>query len=184
MNDRVKTVQRVDDALGRDDAGRSAGTMLQRLKTTVGRPSIQPFAFLVTKLAIVPPHVFLITWAVRMSLVPSGRIVVGAVLAGIGELLMVVAIRELGGSTRIGMPREATALKTHGLYRFSRNPIYVGLFLAGIGSCLLVPHWFNLLSTAIMIAGHHRIVIAEERFLEGRFGQAWLDYRARVRRYL
>ncbi len=184
MSDRVNAVQDTGEALGRDDAGRTAGATLQRLKTTIGRPSIQPLAFVVTKLAIVPPHVFLFGWAVRMSQLPSGRTLVGAVLAGIGELLMVVAIHELGRSTRIGLPREATDLKTHGLYRFSRNPIYLGLFLAGIGSCLLVPHWFNLLSTVIMMAGHHRIVIAEERFLEDRFGQAWRDYRARVRRYL
>ena len=42
-----------------------------------------------------------------------------------------------------------------------------------LAACLLV--------TAIV---HHRIVLAEERFLERRFGRAWLDYRARVRRYL
>lgn len=153
----------------------------------VGQAPIHPVAFLIGKAAIVPPFVFLTAWAVQVQLappLPAAARFAGAALAAAGTMLMTLSIQHLGASTRVGLPRESTELKTHGLYRYSRNPIYLGLFATGIGSCFLVPHWFNLLSTTVMIVLHHRIVLGEERFLEGRFGQAWLDYTKRVRRYL
>lgn len=101
-----------------------------------------------------------------------------------GLLVMGVAGKYLGSSTRVGLPREATQLKTSGVYRFSRNPMYFALFLVCLGSCLYAPHWVNFAATAVTIAIHHRIVRAEEKFLVVRFGPAWRDYAARVRRYV
>jgi protein-S-isoprenylcysteine O-methyltransferase Ste14 len=94
------------------------------------------------------------------------------------------AIRHLGDSVRVGLPEEQTSFKTHGLYRISRNPIYAGILLALSGSCVLVPHWLNIVSTVVAGAVHHRIVLGDERFLEDRFGDAWREYRGKVRRYL
>ena len=153
----------------------------------IGRPPIHPWLFALGKAAIVPHWVFLAASALGVRWTANdlpGARPIGFVLAAVGILLLVAAVRQLGASTRIGLPVESTELRTHGLYRISRNPIYLALFLSGAGSCLLAPHWFNLVSTAVMIAVHHRIVLAEERFLEGRFDQAWRDYRATVRRYL
>ena len=153
----------------------------------LGSPPITPWLFLVGKCAIAPHYVFVVLWAAGRA--PAGEVLPGVwpfalLLALAGNLLLVVGVQHLGESIRVGLPDGATELKTHGLYRFSRNPIYLGLFLSGAGSCLLVPHWFNLAATAVMVAVHHRIVLAEERFLDARFGSAWHEYRARVRRYL
>ena len=78
----------------------------------------------------------------------------------------------------------STVLKTTGPYAFSRNPVYVGAALMCLASCLYVPHWFTVGCTVLAAALHHRIVLAEERFLAQRFGAAWDEYRSRVRRYL
>lgn len=114
---------------------------------------------------------------------PASRWAALAALAA-GVTAMVMALARLGGALRIGLPEEETELKTGGIYSRSRNPVYLGLFTVCIASCLYAPHWLNFLFAAIAALVHHRIVLAEERFLEARFGDRWRNYRSRVRRYL
>jgi len=153
----------------------------------VGRAPIHPLLFVIAKAALVPPHILLAWGALytsmgtlafpRLAPLAFACVVVGLATAGI-------AIANLGDAIRVGLPDEPTTFHVGGLYRVSRNPIYTGIFLSMIGSCLLVPSVLNVGSTLVAIVLHHRIVLGEERFLEGRFGQAWRDYRSRVRRYL
>ncbi len=157
------------------------------LAKLLGRPPIHPALLVAAKALMAPPCLFLAYSALALarSTRPwTGAAFVGAALAVAGLTVLAVAIRQLGDSTRVGLPEEATELKTHGLYRHSRNPIYTGLLLAGVGSCLIAPHWVNIGASLGAALLHHRIVLAEERFLETRFGDAWRQYRARVRRYL
>lgn len=101
-----------------------------------------------------------------------------------GLSVVLVAILHLGESLAVGIPERETQLKTQGLYRFSRNPIYTGAFIMCLGSCLYAIHPLNFLLSAVAIAVHLRIVQREEEFLEQRFGQAWLEYKKQVPRYL
>jgi hypothetical protein len=57
-------------------------------------------------------------------------------------------------------------------------------FLVCVGSCLIFIHPVNFLLCALAVGIHHAIVIKEERFLEERFGEQWLEYKQRVPRYL
>jgi protein-S-isoprenylcysteine O-methyltransferase Ste14 len=108
-----------------------------------------------------------------------------AILIGVlGLIPFVLGLHRLGRSVRVGLPVDATELRTTGVYTLSRNPVYVGVFLVCLASCLYVPHWLNLTSTLVAALVHHRIVLAEERFLADRFGTAWEAYKARVRRYV
>lgn len=109
---------------------------------------------------------------------------VGALLAAGGLLLVVLGFVFLGRSVSVGLPGEQTELKTQGIFRVTRNPLYLGGFLACAGSCLYSMHIVNILLCILTIAIHHRIVLKEEEFLEKRFGQQWLDYKQRVHRYL
>jgi protein-S-isoprenylcysteine O-methyltransferase Ste14 len=153
----------------------------------VGTPPIHPTAFVLSKVAFALCGVFLLAqvfgldWSVRV--VPALRVV--AVVMLVAALVAVVpALAQLGASTRVGLPSEGTALTTTGLYAVSRNPMYVALFLACLASSLYVIHPVNAASAVVAIVLHHRITLAEERFLEQRFGQAWRDYASRVRRYV
>lgn len=109
---------------------------------------------------------------------------VGAILYIGGLIVIVLALLQLGRSTAIGIPERQTELRTGGLYRFSRNPIYVGGFILCAGSCFLSIHPVNILCFAITVAVHVRIIAKEEEFLEKRFGEQWLEYKRRVPRYL
>ncbi len=77
------------------------------------------------------------------------------------------------------------SLVTEGLYRYSRNPIYVLLiaFTAGVGLIINNPWIFLTLVPAIAFL-HVAVVLPEEAVLENRFGQDYLDYKRRVRRWI
>jgi protein-S-isoprenylcysteine O-methyltransferase Ste14 len=102
----------------------------------------------------------------------------------VGFLILLAGRLELGSSFRIGRPRERTDMRTAGLFRLSRNPMYLGVFATLIGSALYTMNPVVLLAGALIIAVHHRIVLAEEQHLEVTFGQAYLAYCRQVRRYL
>jgi protein-S-isoprenylcysteine O-methyltransferase Ste14 len=108
----------------------------------------------------------------------------GVALFAAGLVMVIISIRQLGKSAAVGIPERETELKTRGMYRFTRNPIYTGGFILCAGSCLYSIHAVNFLLFAITVAVHVRIVKKEEEFLEKRFDGKWLEYRDRVPRFL
>jgi protein-S-isoprenylcysteine O-methyltransferase Ste14 len=77
------------------------------------------------------------------------------------------------------------ALVTTGIHGWSRNPIYVGLFLvyAGIAIAARSP-WAFILAVPLAITIRYGVIAREEAYLEQRFGDAYRNYKARVRRWL
>lgn len=107
----------------------------------------------------------------------------GAVLLAPGLVIFGWGLVALGKGIRIGLADNITILRTEGIYRISRNPIYLGIYMLCLASCCFALHPFNILLAVFAIGAHHRIVLAEERFLDGKFGEQWRRYRAQVRRY-
>ena len=106
-------------------------------------------------------------------------------LLGIGVMLFTLAILGLGTfSLRVGLAQENTSLRTTGIYRFSRNPMLVGLYLMARGSAIYVQNPINWILVIIALTVHHKIIQAEEVFMENRFGEQWIEYRNKVRRYI
>jgi protein-S-isoprenylcysteine O-methyltransferase Ste14 len=101
-----------------------------------------------------------------------------------GILILAISFFNLGKALKVGLPGQETSLQTHGLYRLSRNPLYVGVYIISVASCIYFPDLINIFFTIYGIYIHHMIIRQEERFLAGRFGADWLVYSARVRRYL
>ena len=99
-------------------------------------------------------------------------------------VLVVIALIQLGQPAAVGIPERNTGFQTHGLYRLTRNPVYVGAFTICLASCFYSIHLLNILLFAIVVGVHARIVAKEEPFLEKRFRQQWLDHTQRVPRYL
>ena len=112
--------------------------------------------------------------------------VAAAVLAGAGLVIAAIAAGLfVRAGTSIPPHHPSTALVTGGLYRFSRNPIYVGLtllylavtaFFASLGALILLP--------AVLLVVEFGVIRREERYLERKFGQPYRDYKARVRRWI
>jgi protein-S-isoprenylcysteine O-methyltransferase Ste14 len=76
-------------------------------------------------------------------------------------------------------------LVTTSIHGWSRNPIYVGMLLlyAGIGIAARGP-WVFILARPLVIILRYGVVAREEAYLERRFGDAYRNYKARVRRWL
>lgn len=78
-----------------------------------------------------------------------------------------------------------TSIVTSGLYRFSRNPIYLGLvcLLPGF-SFMFRTYWGLLLSPLFIVLMNTLVIQQEEAYLEKKFGDVYADYQSRVRRWL
>ena len=111
---------------------------------------------------------------------------VGALLVAVGLSLMATFVGAFRrAKTNVDPWKPTTAIVTDGPYRFTRNPGYLGMALVFSGIALLADAPWALLMLVPTIAVIDRGVIArEERYLEGKFGQEYLGYRARVRRWL
>lgn len=110
-----------------------------------------------------------------------GALVLFAALALIGWAVLVLV--RAGNDPRPDRPD--AAMVQAGPYRFSRNPIYLGLLVAMAGFAL---RWGDLWGWLALPLGHlllDRLVVAkEEAYLATRFGAAYDAYRSRVRRWL
>jgi protein-S-isoprenylcysteine O-methyltransferase Ste14 len=116
--------------------------------------------------------------------VPASLSWAGTLLLVIGCILFVPAVLQLGSSLRYGIPQEGTKLKTTGIFRISRNPLYLGMFSICIGSVLYFPDLINLAFCIYTFVVHLKIIRGEEEFLAGRFGEEWNAYSAKVRKLI
>ncbi len=111
-----------------------------------------------------------------------------AIFASAGVVLMLVsALYFKKAETTINprRPDKSSALVTSGVYRFSRNPIYIADALILIGWGLFLSNLYSLALVAGFWLYMTRFQIKpEERVLEKLFGEEFLAYKARVRRWL
>jgi len=101
-----------------------------------------------------------------------------------GFALFFAGLLIMGDSVRMGLPQERTGLRVGGLFKASRNPMYVGIFSTLLAAALYTLNPLVLLLVIFVVAVHHRIVLVEETYLRQAFGGEYADYCRRVRRYL
>ena len=114
-----------------------------------------------------------------------GRIVVGAIafIAGLGMVIGANRIfQRIGTNTRPSLP--TLAIATTGIFRWTRNPMYVGGSLALLGIAIgFALDWVILLQVASLPLIHYGIILREERYLERKFGDDYRRYKTKVPRY-
>jgi protein-S-isoprenylcysteine O-methyltransferase Ste14 len=90
-----------------------------------------------------------------------------------------------GAGTPVQGARPTRTLVTTGIHAWSRNPIYLGMFLVyvGIGVVVRSP-WILIVGLPLCVAIRYGVVAREEAYLERRFGDAYRDYKARVHRWV
>jgi len=82
-------------------------------------------------------------------------------------------------------PETTSSLVTSGVYRFTRNPMYLGLVLALLAWAAFLSSVWSLLGPLVFILYMTRFqIVPEERALSGIFGAAYSEYQAKVRRWL
>ena len=115
---------------------------------------------------------------------PAGIAALGLALAVAGAAWIAVAQKQMGASLRMGIDDRPTALVREGVFGWVRNPIYTGLVAVLAGVMLVVPSLFTGSVLAIAVATVATQARLEERHLTGLHGDAYLDYAARVGRFV
>ena len=148
----------------------------------ITRPPFLYLACLILGLALehlLPLRLGLPGAAVMQWMVGGGLILIGAAIVAGG-------VRNFSrAATPVPSNQPVRVLVTTGIHGWSRNPIYVGMFLlyAGIGIAARSP-WVLVLALPLVIILRYGVVSREEGYLEQRFGDAYRDYKARVGRWL
>ena len=148
----------------------------------IARPTLLFPAALVLGLACdrVLPRPFAIPGSARVHWMIAGSMIVA------GVALAAAGIRNFSrAATPVPTHRPARALVTTGVHGWTRNPIYLGMFVlyGGLGIAARSP-WTLLLTLPLALAIRHGVIAREEAYLQRRFGGSYRDYAARVRRWM
>ncbi|WP_296245290.1 MULTISPECIES: methyltransferase family protein [unclassified Psychrobacter] len=149
------------------------------------------------ELKIPPPAQFIITAAAMFGVsktLPSLKFVlngstglaIGLGVVGLSGAIM--GVKQFKKAQTTPNPKEidkATSLVTSGIYRYTRNPMYLGLTLILLGWALYLSHFLAFILIPIFMMYISRFQIQpEERMLAKKFGQAYQNYRSKVRRWI
>ena len=123
-----------------------------------------------------------------LALAPNVRVIAALALAGVGvcfDMAGLLAFRKAKTTFSPLTPQRSSSVVTSGVYRITRNPMYLGLVLILLGLAVYLASPWVLLGPVAFAAFITRFQIQpEERVLAERFGAAYTDYCARVRRWL
>lgn len=127
----------------------------------------------------------LLGWLLPISL-PGWVAYAGWVVIAAGIIFAFGGLRQLISAHTSPDPQTpTTTVVTIGIYRFTRNPIYMGFLCLVIGFPLIFGSPWGILVGAIQVLLFNKLIIArEEAYLTQKFGQEYLDYKSRVRRWL
>ena len=99
------------------------------------------------------------------------------------SLIAVLAFRR--AQTSLDVRKTTTAIVTDGIYRLSRNPMYVSLALLYLGiGCWVNALWILLLIVPVLVVVDRGIIKREEQYLERKFGAEYVRYKSEVRRWI
>jgi protein-S-isoprenylcysteine O-methyltransferase Ste14 len=146
----------------------------------------------------VPAPLVAIAIAIGMWLLPHADPVLGAIesvrIAATdltSQLSALIALAAFGAfwkaRTSINplKPERASVLVTHGIYRFTRNPMYLSLLLLLLSYASYLWTWEAIVGPIAFVAYVTRFqIVPEERVLESKFGSDFAEYKRRVRRWI
>jgi len=144
---------------------------------------------------VLPPTylwIAMIVMAALHFLFPVKRIIpfpwdlFGVLPLALGAALNIIADKAFRAAKTTVKPFQASAaLITDGVYRISRHPMYLGFVLMLLGLAILLGSLTPFLVVPVFAVVMDRVfIVVEERMLAEKFGQAWLDYKAEVRRWV
>ena len=109
--------------------------------------------------------------------------IAGIVIGVLAVIFFASATITMKSSWRVGIPEEKTSLITDGIYRWSRNPAFVGFDLLYVSVCLM---FFNISLVLVSVWATvmlHLQILQEEEHMYNMFGEEYNQYRKRTLRY-
>ena len=143
---------------------------------------------------------FLILWAILISLMAfnieipiifnelvknSYLYYLGILLCYIGLLIFICSVASFGDSWRIGIDNDNQGkLVTNGVFKYSRNPLFLCMDIYFIGITLVYPRLIFIIMTLIFVVAVHRQILNEEKHLLNIYKEDYKNYKKQTRRYL
>lgn len=111
----------------------------------------------------------------------AGLVLLGIFIAIAG----VLQFRMAGTTVDPRVPDQSSNLVVSGIYRYSRNPMYLGFLLALCGWCVFLGSMVSVLFLPVFILYMNCFqIVPEERFMQEKFGASYRQYRSQVRRWI
>lgn len=152
----------------------------------ISRPSAVPWPPLLVVaalgIAVILSRTYPLPWP-GLDDLPARMVGYGLGAAGLALVAWGLLTLYTAGTT-VQPHKGARRLVTEGAFRFRRNPIYMGevLILLGLAQATF-NIWFAILAPIFALAVYKLAILPEESHLEARFGEAYLDYKSRTRRW-
>lgn len=109
----------------------------------------------------------------------------GIIISLFGAVVFIAAMYTMHDSWRAGIDNaQKTKMIRTGIYKFSRNPAFVGFDLLYTGMALSFSNVLNIIFACASIIMLHLQILEEEKFLPAVFGKGYLDYKKKTRRYI
>ena len=156
----------------------------------IGRPPIPVLYFILAKMLVVVNLTFLLSRGLNIGVFrifpPAGFIDIAALVVLItGTIILFLSTFKLKSDLVFGLSSsDKHKLQTNGIYSLCRHPFYLGFIFILFSSCLLVPHYLNILAFLGAWIIHHFIMIKEEEYLGRQYGDEYIQYSKKVKRYL
>lgn len=116
---------------------------------------------------------------------PANARFTGFCIGMLGDIIFLVSVLCMKYSWRAGIPdKDRTKLVTTGIYRYSRNPAFLGFDFMYVGLLLMYFNLSMLVVSAFAIIMLHLQILQEERYLTENYGESYREYRKHVFRYL
>lgn len=144
-----------------------------------------------------PPLFYVFTFVASVliqKLVPLDKVfffttqakIIGSIIIGIGLFFSFPSMRQfIKTKNTIVTIKPANSLQTTGIYSVTRNPMYISLLLFYTGLAFFIGNWWNIILLPLLFLFIQQYVIGrEEKYLVRKFGNEYMDYRRRVRRWL
>lgn len=130
---------------------------------------------------------FLISWFYPFAMLSKvfGYAAGASLLTAGLVIIFIVRSKMKKANTNIEPWKPTNAILSDGVFAYSRNPVYVGMILIYIGVVFLLNSlWVLPPLFLVLLAMHYGVILREERYLERKFGEEYLVYKQRVRRWI
>ncbi len=144
-------------------------------------PALHRVEVLMGLATLCAPAAQLVSGALGWSALPSAARLAGFAVGLLGDGVFLLSVLTMRDSWRAGIPeKDKTELVTTGIYRYSRNPAFLGFDLQYVGVFLLYCNPFTAAFSLFAIVMLHLQILQEERYLTAAFGPPYLTYRKQV----
>lgn len=110
--------------------------------------------------------------------------IAGTVFLLLSIVFMKLTLNDFTTSLRFGLnAKNKGKLLDSGVFAVSRNPFFLSIEIYFIGVVLFIPNWFFIVLTMLAFISIHFFILKEEKFMRKIYGDEYLDYAKKVRRY-